>query len=217
MREGLIRQPLYWISHFGVWLFLKLKYRLKVEGGKNIPHTGGAVIVANHCSYLDPPVMCAISANRIVRFMARDTLFSSRLAKWYFKSVQVIAIDRTRGDLGALKKAIALLKGGQVIGLFPEGTRSPDGQMREAKGGIGFLIAKGNVPVVPLHISGTFQAFPKGSSHLKPSRIVARIGNPIMPEEIRAAMPEKGDYEAVGALVMRRIRDLAEQGQEDND
>ena len=118
-------------------------------------------------------------------------------------------LDRTRGDLGALKKAIATLKEGKVIGLFPEGTRSPDGQMREAKGGIGFLIAKGDVPVVPLHISGTFEAFPKGASQFRPSRIVARIGPPITPEEIRAAMPAKGDYAAVGALVMRRIRELA--------
>jgi 1-acyl-sn-glycerol-3-phosphate acyltransferase len=210
MREGLFHSPLYWLSHFGVWLFLKLKYRLKVEGGKNIPRTGGAVIVANHCSYLDPPVMCAVSASRIVRFMARDTLFSSRFAKWYFNGVRVIALDRTRGDLGALKRAIATLKEGKVIGLFPEGTRSRDGQMHEAKGGIGFLIAKGDVPVVPLYITGTFQAFPKGSSKFRPSRVTARIGKPITPEEIRAAMPEKGDYAAVGALIMRRIRELAE-------
>jgi 1-acyl-sn-glycerol-3-phosphate acyltransferase len=211
MREGLFHSPLYWLSHFGVWLFLKLKYRLKVAGRKNIPRTGGAVIAANHCSYLDPPVMCAVSSRRIVRFMARDTLFSSRFARWYFTNVRVMPLDRTRGDLGALRKAIATLKEGQVIGLFPEGTRSPDGQMREAKGGIGFLIAKGDVPVVPLYITGTFQAFPKGSSQFRPSRITARIGTPITPEEIRAAMPEKGDYEAVGALIMRRIRALADE------
>jgi 1-acyl-sn-glycerol-3-phosphate acyltransferase len=209
MREGLFHSPYYWVSHFGVWLFLKLKYRLKVEGGRNIPRHGGLVIAANHCSYLDPPVMCAATAGRVVRFMARDTLFSSAFAKWYFNSVRVIAIDRTRGDLGALKRAIALLKEGQVIGLFPEGTRSTDGRMHDAKGGIGFLIVKGDVPVVPLHITGTFQAFPKGSSQFRPARITARIGPPITPEEIRAAMPEKGGYEAVGALVMRRIRELA--------
>ena len=111
----------------------------------------------------------------------------------------------------ALKKAIATLKDGQVIGLFPEGTRSPDGQMRAAKGGIGFLIAKGDVPVVPLYISGTFAAFPKGADKFRPGRLVARFGPPIAPEEIRAAMPAKNDYEAVGALVMRRIRALAEE------
>jgi 1-acyl-sn-glycerol-3-phosphate acyltransferase len=211
MREGLFHSPLYWISRFGVWFALKLKYRMRIEGWRNIPRTGGAVLAANHCSYLDPPVMCSCSPRRIVHFMARDTLFSSRFAKWYFDHVRVIPLDRTRGDLGALRKAIAMLKEGKVIGLFPEGTRSPDGRMRDAKGGIGFLIAKGDVPVVPIHITGTFQAFPKGSGKFRPSRIAARVGRPITPEEIRAAMPAKGDYEAVGALVMRRIRELADE------
>ena len=211
MREGLFKQPLYWLSRGFVYFCLLLKYRLRVSGREHVPARGGAVIAANHCSYLDPPVMAGCSNRRIVHFMARDTLFSNPVARWFFPRVGVIALDRTKGDLGALKKAIATLKEGHVIGLFPEGTRSPDGQMREAKGGIGFLIAKGNVPVVPLYISGTFAAFPKGADKLRPGRLVARFGPPISPEEIRAAMPAKNDYEAVGALVMSRIRALAEE------
>ncbi len=211
MREGLFKQPLYWLSRGFVYFCLLLKYRLRVSGREHVPARGGAVIAANHCSYLDPPVMAGCSNRRIVHFMARDTLFSNPVARWFFPRVGVIALDRTKGDLGALKKAIATLKEGQVIGLFPEGTRSPDGQMREAKGGIGFLIAKGNVPVVPLYISGTHAAFPKGADKLRPGRLVARFGPPISPEEIRAAMPAKNDYEAVGALVMSRIRALAEE------
>ena len=212
MREGLFKQPLYWLSRGFVYFCLLLKYRLRVSGREHVPARGGAVIAANHCSYLDPPVMAGCSNRRIVHFMARDTLFSNPVARWFFPRVGVIALDRTKGDLGALKKAIATLKDGQVIGLFPEGTRSPDGQMRAAKGGIGFLIAKGDVPVVPLYISGTFAAFPKGADKLRPGRLVARFGPPISPDEIRAAMPAKNDYEAVGALVMSRIRALAEEG-----
>ena len=211
MREGCFKQPLYWLSRGFVYFCLLLKYRLRVSGREHVPARGGAVIAANHCSYLDPPVMAGCSNRRIVHFMARDTLFSNPVARWFFPRVGVIALDRTKGDLGALKKAIATLKEGHVIGLFPEGTRSPDGQMREAKGGIGFLIAKGNVPVVPLYISGTFAAFPKGADKLRPGRLVARFGPPISPDEIRAAMPAKNDYEAVGALVMSRIRALAEE------
>jgi len=210
MREGFIYQPLYWLSRGFVCLVLRIKYRLRIQGQAQVPRQGGAVIVANHCSYLDPPVMASCSPKRIVHFMARDTLFSSRLAKWFFLKTGVIPLDRTKGDLGALRQAIATLKEGKVIGLFPEGTRSLDGQMREAKGGIGFLIAKGQVPVVPIYIEGTHQAFPKGASKLCPARLSARVGNPISPEEINAAMPEKGDYAAVGALVMQRIKDLAD-------
>lgn len=211
MREGLFREPLYWLSRGFVYLCLLVKNRMRVTGREHIPATGGAVIASNHCSYLDPPVMAGCSSRRIVHFMARDTLLSNPVACWFFPRVGVIPLDRTKGDLGALKKAIATLKEGKVIGLFPEGTRSPDGQMHEAKGGIGFLIAKGNVPVVPLYISGTFAAFPKGAKKMKSSKIVARLGKPITPEEILAAMPEKGAYEAVGGLVMARIRELAEE------
>ena len=210
MREGLFKEPLYWLSRGFVYLCLLLKYRMRVTGREHVPASGGAVIAANHCSYLDPPVMAGCNNRRIVHFMARDTLFSTPIARWFFPRVAVIPLDRTRGDLGALKKAIATLKEGKVIGLFPEGTRSPDGQMHPAKGGIGFLIAKGEVPVVPLYISGTYEAFPKGAKKMRPSRVVARLGKPITPEEIRAAMPTKGDYGAVGELVMRRIRELAE-------
>ena len=211
MREGFFTQPLYWLARGFVYFCLLLKYRMRVSGREHVPAQGGAVIVANHCSYLDPPVMGGANNRRVVHFMARDTLLSNPLARWFFPRVGVIPLDRTRGDLGALKKAIAALKEGKVVGLFPEGTRSPDGRMHEAKGGIGFLIAKGGVPVVPLYISGTYAAFPKGAKKLKPSRITARYGPPITPEEIRAAMPAKNDYAAVGALVMRRLADLAGQ------
>ncbi len=209
MREGFFHCPLYWLARRFVYLCIRFKYRLRIFGREHIPAAGGAVIAANHCSYLDPPTMAAAVHNRIVHFLARDTLFSNAFVRWYFPRAGVIALDRTRGDLGALKKAIATLKEGKVIGLFPEGTRSPDGQMRDAKGGIGFLIAKGNVPVVPLFISGTFEAFPKGSDTFRPGRVTARFGPPITPEEFRNAMTGKGDYEAIGALVMARIRDVA--------
>ena len=213
MGEGFFSHPLYWLSRNSVCLALRAKYRLRVVGQENIPASGGAVIAANHCSYLDPPVLAASSPKRIVHFMARDTLFSIRVARWYFPRGGVIPLDRTRGDLGALRKALAALKQGQVVGLFPEGTRSPDGQMREAKGGIGFLIAKSDVPVVPLYISGTFEAFPKGAKKIGSGRLRAWLGKPIQPEEIRAAMPDKNAYEAVGALVMSRIRELADRAE----
>jgi 1-acyl-sn-glycerol-3-phosphate acyltransferase len=81
--------------------------------------------------------------------------------------------------------------------------------MHEAKGGIGFLMARGGAPVVPMHITGTFEAMPKGSSKLRPAHIVARIGPPIAAEELTASMTAKNDFDSVGRLVMARIADLA--------
>ena len=203
-----LSRPVYWVSRAAVRAFLKLKYRFKSEGAENVPADGGVILAANHCSYLDPPVV-ACAVGRQVNFMARDTLFSNAVARWYFPRVGVIPLDRTRGDFAALKKAISLLKEGRAVGLFPEGTRSEDGELHEAKGGIGFLIAKGDVPVVPMHISWTFDAFPKGAKKLGPGHIVVHIGAPIPPDELKAVMTSRNDYDSVGKLVMARIADLA--------
>ena len=200
--------PLYWFAHRLVWWFLRGFYRIRIRGTGNIPWRGPVVLAANHCSYLDPPVLAMVSPNRNVRFMARDTLYSNPFARWFFPRVGLIALDRTRGDLAALRTAISSLKGGDVVALFPEGTRSPDGQLKEAKGGIGFLIAKSQAPVVPLRIFGTYEALPKGAARPRPARISVRVGPVITPEEIRDSMPEKGDYAAAAALVMKRIAAL---------
>ncbi len=211
MREGLFRQPLYWAARGVVYLVLCVKYRMRVTGREHIPRKGGAVIAANHASYLDPPVMAGAIDRRIVHFLARDTLFSNPAARWFFPRVGVIPLDRTRGDLGAMKKTIAALRGGQVVGLFPEGTRSVDGELQAAKGGVGFLMAKAGVPVVPMYIEGTHGVFPKGARRLGRGRIVARVGRAIAPEEVAAVVGgRRGDYEAVGALVMSRIAALRE-------
>ena len=203
-----MNRVVYGVSRWAVRLGLRWKYGLRCEGAENVPPEGGVVVAANHCSYLDPPVL-ACCVPRPVCFMARDTLFSNPVARWYFPRVGVIPLDRTRGDVAALRTAISLLKAGKAVGLYPEGTRSEDGKLHEAKGGIGFLIAKGGVPVVPMHISGTFEAFPKGAKKLRPGAIRVNIGQPISPEELTGAMSARNDYDAIGRLVMSRIADLA--------
>ena len=200
--------PLYWTARRVVWWYLRAVHRLEIRGTENIPCRGPVILAANHCSFLDPPVVAMVSPNRNVRFMARDTLYSNPVARWFFPRVGLIALDRTRGDLAALRTAISSLKGGDVVALFPEGTRSPDGQLKEAKGGIGFLIAKSQAPVVPVRIFGTYEALPKGASRPRRARITVRVGSVITPDDIRAAMPDKSDYAAAAALVMQRIAAL---------
>lgn len=201
-------RPLYWASRRTVWYFLRCKYNLQIAGVENIPWRGPVILAANHCSYLDPPIMSMVSPCRVVRFMARDTLFSNPVARWFFPRIGLIALDRTRGDLAALRTAVSLLKNGEVIGLFPEGTRSPDGTIQEAKGGVGFLMAKSRATIVPIRIFGTYDAFPRGSKTFHPARISARIGTPISPDELQAAIPEKGAYAAAANFVMSRIATL---------
>ena len=199
---------IYKLSQKTVKLILRLLYHFKIEGTENVPAGQGCLLVANHVSFIDPPVVACSLTHRRVCFMARDTLSKSRLGKWYFDGIGAVALDRTKGDVGALRKAISLLKEGRTLGFFPEGTRSPDGELKPAKAGVGFLVFKGHVPVVPAYIDGTFKALPKSATWPKLSRISIRYGKPIMPEDLKSMGTGKEAYEKIGQLVMSKIAEL---------
>ena len=98
-----------------------------------------------------------------------------------------------------------MLREGKVLGLFPEGTRSVTGEPQAAKGGIGFLISKAAVRVVPAYVDGSFQAFPKGAKRIKRGRVRVYYGKPIEPAEFAALGTDRGSYGRIGELVMSRI------------
>jgi 1-acyl-sn-glycerol-3-phosphate acyltransferase len=198
----------YWFVCSGVRLLLRIWDRFEIHNPENVPAVGGCIIASNHVSYLDPPAVAVGIKHRVVHFMARDTLFSSPFARWFLTGVQVMPMDRTKGDVGALRKGINMLKSGMVLGLFPEGTRSPNGEMQKPKGGIGFLIAKADVRVVPAYVDGSFQAFPKGAKRIKRGRVRVFYGKPIEPSEFAALGTDRDSYERIGELVMSRIAAL---------
>lgn len=199
----------YHVFSFICWLILKVWNRMTARGRENVPPAGGLIIAANHASILDPPIIGgAILDRRVVRFMARDSLYKPKIINWLFTNLATIPISREKGDLAALKKSIALLKEGYCVCLFPEGTRTPDGNLQEAKGGIGFLIAKAGVPVVPAYVWGTFYALPRGASFIRPRKVGISYGKPITPDEIAALGEGRDAYEKAGALVMSRIAEL---------
>jgi 1-acyl-sn-glycerol-3-phosphate acyltransferase len=202
----------YWLVCVVVRLFLRIGHRLEIHNPENVPTVGGCIIASNHVSYLDPPVIAVGIKHRVVHFMARDTLFSTPFVGWFLTSVQALSMDRTRGDVGALRKGIHLLKSGKVLGLFPEGTRSPNGEMQSAKGGIGFLIAKAAVPIVPAHVDGSFQAFSKSAKRIKRGKSRVFYGKPIEPAEFASFGADRDSYKRIGELVMRRIAALKPSG-----
>jgi 1-acyl-sn-glycerol-3-phosphate acyltransferase len=183
---------------------LKLFHRFRVEGLEHVPRTGGALIACNHVSFLDPLAVGSAVPFRQTFFMARDTLCQHRFSGWWMRQVGVIPIDRSRGDLHALKNAIRFLSSGRLVALFPEGTRSPDSRLQEPKGGIGFLMHKAGVPVIPAYISGSYEAWPKaGRWRSAPVRI--RFGRPIEPHEFTDLGGGREGYARAASLVMHRI------------
>ena len=204
-------QPSYNIARRTLKAGLLVWNRFTARGAENVPVTGGCIIVSNHASFLDPPILGAGIRHRQVRFMARDTLFQGRFMRRLMPNLGVIPLDRTRGDISALRKAIQLLKSGAVVGLFPEGTRSPDGNLQAPKGGIGFLIAKAGVPVVPAYIAGSFRAYPRGARFIHPAKVSIIYGTPIPPAELAALAAEENGYEKIAQLVMTHIAALRPQ------
>ena len=194
---------------FGMCLTVVNRY--KIYGLNNIPETGGVIIASNHASYIDPPVVGASSRKtRMTHFMARDTLFKKGFMNWFLHKVGVIPLDREKGDIKAMKTSIALLKAGAAVALFPEGTRSEDGTLQPPKPGIGFLVAKGEVPVVPVYVHGSYEAWSKHSGGLKRKPVAVIYGKMITREEIKGLGTGREAYLEIGELIMTRIAGLKE-------
>ena len=199
---------LYWLCIFLLKVWMSLWLRYETRGERQVPVKGGCILASNHASFLDPPLVGCGIVYRFVRFMARDTLFQNPLSRWWAIRVGVVMLDRTKGDIGALKTALTILKAGGALCLFPEGTRTRDGRLQAAKGGIGFLIAKARVPVFPVYVNGSFQAFPRGARVIRPHKITVHFGTPLNPETYSGLTENKKDYERITDLVMERIAAL---------
>lgn len=130
----------------------------KTRGELFVPKTGGALIVSNHQSHLDP-VLVSIRLNRPLSYMAKKELFKNPILSWVIRSLNAFPIDRGRGDVGAMKQSIEILKNGGMLNVFPEGTRSKDGQLRPLQSGVALLIRRAKVPVIPAIIYGSFRTW----------------------------------------------------------
>jgi len=166
------------------------------------------MIASNHASYLDPLAVGVGYRYRPVHFMARNTLWTPGFGKWWMDNVGCIPVSRGTGDMKALKTTVRFLKEGKVVSMFPEGTRTVDGELQEAKGGIGFIIEKSKCMVVPTYISGSFEANPKGSKWAKPHKVIISYGKPITQEDFQALGSGREAYDKHAALIMERIAEL---------
>jgi len=194
---------LYSVSRSIFALILKLLCRIEAKGKENIPKKSSFILVSNHVSCIDPAAV-GVACPRRLDFMARHDLFSNPFSSWWSSGVGVIPVKRDSADLSALKEAMKRIKEGRALALFPEGTRQVKGVSEPAKPepGIGFLVAKLNVPVIPAFIKGTDDVLPKGAKFIRPKKICVTFGKEI---HIERGMP----YEDIAQLVMEHIRHLA--------
>jgi 1-acyl-sn-glycerol-3-phosphate acyltransferase len=154
---------MYWIIKAILKPLLRGIYRIRVEGLENVPKRGPAIIAANHLSFLDSFFIPLVVPKRRVTYLAKADYFKSWKTAWFFKMVGQIPMDRSGGSKSkaALDTALGVLKEGKLLGIYPEGTRSPDGYLYRGRTGVARLALTAGVPVIPVGLVGTVEVMPK--------------------------------------------------------
>ncbi|MQA09411.1 MAG: 1-acyl-sn-glycerol-3-phosphate acyltransferase [Pseudonocardiaceae bacterium] len=177
---------LYWVlKHLTLGPLLRLMCRPKVSGRENLPDSGGALIVSNHLAVVDSFFMPLVVRRRVT-FPAKLEYFTEpgikgKLKKWFFSGAGQVPIDRSSGSAAqaALDTCIRLAREGNLVGIYPEGTRSPDTRLYKGKTGVARIALQAHVPVIPVAMVGTDEANPIGSKMLRPHPIEVRFGKPL--------------------------------------
>jgi cytidylate kinase len=187
---------LFYLGRFLFRLFFYAVWRLKVRGHENIPEKGGVIISPNHVSYADPP-LTGSAMKRPLYFMAKKELFDMPVLGFLIKRTNAFPVQRGRQDVGAFKKAVNLLKAGKPVLVFPEGTRSRDGNFGKARPGAGMLSCISNAPVVPVRLRNSGRL-----SKLMPLEVT--FGRPVYPPEKFT----KDTYQEISEKVLEEIKKL---------
>lgn len=186
--------------------------RYEAKGVENVPSSGGVLIAANHASYADIPLLgCGI--RRRLFYLGRANLFPNSVMNRILRSLGWIPLRIERWDRKAFQYAVDLLNAGRSVVIFPEGTRSPDGNLQPGKLGIGMIVAEAQCPVVPVYLGGTFEVLPMGASWVRPHPVLVRFGEPIDFCHDLEMYQGKELYKHISQTVMDRIADLRRVGQ----
>jgi 1-acyl-sn-glycerol-3-phosphate acyltransferase len=182
-------------------LFLRVFYRMRSIRVHNIPREGAVLMVANHQSFFDPPIISSVIRHRHTDFLARGGLFKFKPFGWTIRQLNSTPIKQGAGDAGAMKETLKKLGDGKMMLVFPEGSRTPDGDLHTFQRGIAVLLKRAHCQVVPVGIAGAFEAWPRTKKYPRifTKRIVACYGDPIDSDELMA----QGTDEAIATLFER--------------
>lgn len=189
----------YAIIRFFAKIFYKIAFRVEVIGMENVPKDGAAVLCCNHISNFDPFTV-AIFLDRLPRYIAKKELFRNRFIRWILNQVQAFPVDRDSiMDMKAFKTAVNVLKSGELLGIFAEGTRVKEGEVKSAKAGVALFAIKGGAPVIPVAISGdyTFR-----------SVLTIAYGAPMACEEYREGRLTTEKMEAMTDEIMEKVNEM---------
>lgn len=186
-------------------LALKVLCRLQVAGREHVPAQGAIILAANHVSNVDP-VVVGSSIRRKLHYMAKEELFRHPVFGGFLRRIQVFPISRGQADPSAFKRSLALLRKGEALLVFPEGTRGDGRHLRPGKAGAGMLALRSGCPVVPIYLEGTAAVMPRGARVPRPAAVRVWIGPPLVFRQ--AAGEGREPYEAASQEIMEAIARL---------
>jgi 1-acyl-sn-glycerol-3-phosphate acyltransferase len=207
----------YRVSRLVAGPFLRLLARPDVTGAEHIPATGPAILASNHLSVVDS-IFLPLMVERPVTFAAKSEYFTGtrlrdRVVGAYLRSTNQLSTDRAgaRAAQAMLDAALDLLRSGQLFGIYPEGTRSPDGRLYRGRTGVGYLALNSGAPVIPVAMLGTEHILPPGHRIPRPGKIEIRIGEPLTFDEYRDQPAGARQRRAVTDDVVQAIQKLSGQ------
>jgi 1-acyl-sn-glycerol-3-phosphate acyltransferase len=175
-----------------------------VRGAEHIPLSGSFILASNHFSFFEPPIL-AVSSPREIHFMAKKSLFGIPIFGSLIRSLNSIPINRGSADVAGLNQAVALLRGGEPLLIFPEGGRNKTGRLKGAKGGIGYLVLATGLPIIPAYVRNSNQIL---QCFLRKRKISVSFGPPLLPDPGWNNLERKEAHRRIGSAVMDRIAAL---------
>jgi 1-acyl-sn-glycerol-3-phosphate acyltransferase len=177
--------PVYYLGWIGFRALFRSYFCWRVYNPERVPLQGPVILASNHTSFLDPPLVGA-GLKRGINYLAREDLFEMPVLGWILHRWQTVPVDREGGGARGLKAILdRLLRGGAII-LFPEGTRSHDGNLQVARSGIGLTVIKSAAPVIPVRVFGTFEAYNRHMRFPRPRRVAVKYGPPMHFKQLRS-------------------------------
>ncbi len=177
-------------------IYFRIFCNWQISGRSNVPSEGPLIVMANHISYLDPPLIGCI-LNRRVNFMAKEELFRNPIAGWALRKVGAFPVKRGRADRKAIKKAFSVLREEEVLGIFPEGTRHRPEKPGKAQSGAVMIVLKSRAPVLPV-----------GIKFVGDKKVKASIGKPFQLDQYYDRKLSRDELGEAGELIMDNIKEI---------
>ena len=211
----------FFLKNFVIGPILRVLFRPWVRGAKNVPRSGGAILASNHLSFSDS-IFLPLKVSRPVTFLAKSDYFTGKgvkgaLTRWFFKSTGQLPIDRSGGKASeaSLNTGLGVLERELLLGIYPEGTRSPDGKLYRGRTGIARMVLEAEVPVLPVAMIDTEKVQPIGQALPQIRRVGVIIGEPLDFSRFAGMEAERAVLRAVTDSIVYRIMHLGGQTYED--